>query len=80
MQNKQLSFLYHFELSLQAEKKAVKAPMKVIKFKIKGEYSNVGLHLIIKKIPAVTIVAACISAETGVGPSMASGNQVCNPI
>ena len=54
--------------------------MKVIKFKIKGEYSNVGLHLIIKKIPAVTIVAACISAETGVGPSMASGNQVCNPI
>ena len=25
------------------------------------------------------MVAACISAETGVGPSMASGNQVCNP-
>jgi hypothetical protein len=24
-------------------------------------------------------VAACISAETGVGPSIASGNQVCNP-
>jgi len=33
----------------------------------------------IKKTPAVTIVAACISAETGVGPSIASGNQVCNP-
>lgn len=27
-----------------------------------------------------TIVAACINAETGVGPSIASGNQVCNPI
>ena len=25
--------------------------------------------------PAVTIVAACISAETGVGPAIASGNQ-----
>ena len=24
------------------------------------------------------MVAACISAETGVGPSMASGNQICN--
>jgi hypothetical protein len=28
--------------------------------------------------PAVTIVAAWISAETGVGPSIASGNQVCS--
>ena len=27
--------------------------------------------------PAVTIVAAWISAETGVGPSIASGSQVC---
>jgi hypothetical protein len=26
--------------------------------------------------PAVTIVAAWISAETGVGPSIASGSQV----
>ncbi len=30
------------------------------------------------KTPAVTIVAAWISAETGVGPSMASGSQVCS--
>ena len=34
----------------------------------------------IKKTPAVTIVAAWIKAETGVGPSIASGNQVCKPI
>ena len=27
-------------------------------------------------IPAVTMVAACISADTGVGPAIASGNQV----
>ena len=25
-------------------------------------------------------MAAWIKAETGVGPSMASGNQICNPI
>ena len=30
--------------------------------------------------PAVTIVAAWIKADTGVGPSIASGNQVCKPI
>ncbi len=28
--------------------------------------------------PAVTIVAAWIRAETGVGPSIASGSQVCS--
>ena len=28
--------------------------------------------------PAVTIVAAWMRAETGVGPSIASGNQVCS--
>jgi hypothetical protein len=28
--------------------------------------------------PAVTMVAAWIKAETGVGPSIASGNQVCS--
>ena len=37
------------------------------------------VDLINKNTPAVTIVAAWISAETGVGPSIASGNQVCNP-
>jgi hypothetical protein len=35
--------------------------------------------LAIKKTPAVTIVAACIKADTGVGPSIASGSQVCKP-
>ena len=44
------------------------------------EYSKIGEHLIIKKTPAVTIVAAWIKAETGVGPSIASGSQVWSPI
>lgn len=32
----------------------------------------------IRYTPAVTMVAAWISAETGVGPAMASGSQVCS--
>ena len=42
-------------------------------------YSIIGLARINKYTPAVTIVAACISALTGVGPSIAMGNQTCNP-
>ena len=29
------------------------------------------------KMPATTMVAAWMSADTGVGPAMASGSQVC---
>ena len=42
-------------------------------------YSNITEHLIVKNTPAVTIVAAWIKADTGVGPSIASGSQVCKP-
>ena len=31
-----------------------------------------------RNTPAVTIVAAWMSAETGVGPSIASGSQTCS--
>ena len=58
----------------------VEEPTIVIISKVSGEYSNSIEHFIIKKTPAVTIVAACIKADTGVGPSIASGNQVCKPI
>src|SRR5678816_4927907 len=37
-----------------------------------------GNNLATKNTPATTIVAACINAETGVGPSIASGSQICN--
>ena len=36
---------------------------------------STGLTRTIRNTPAVTIVAAWISAETGVGPSIASGSQ-----
>ena len=32
-----------------------------------------------KIIPHTTKVAAWISADTGIGPSIASGNQMCRP-
>ena len=53
-------------------------PINVITDNANGEYSYIGEHLTTKNTPAVTIVAACIKAETGVGPSMASGSHVCN--
>ena len=45
-----------------------------------GHSSKRTEHLMIKKSPAVTNVAAWIKAETGVGPSIASGSHICNPI
>jgi len=63
-----------------AEKNAVTPPTIKIINKIYGENSNKGEQRITKNTPAVTNVAACISAETGVGPSIAAGNQVCKPI
>lgn len=46
----------------------------VLLYSIKGELR------ISKYTPAVTIVAAWIKADTGVGPSIAIGNHTCNPI
>ena len=62
-----------------AAKNAVHAPRIATIFKDTGLYSNTGELLVIKKTPAVTIVAAWINAETGVGPSIASGSQECKP-
>ena len=45
----------------------------VLIYSIKGELR------INRYTPAVTIVAACIKADTGVGPSMAIGSHMCKP-
>ena len=58
-----------------AAKIAVVAPTIAIKFIVKGAIINKGLKRATMYNPAVTIVAAWINAETGVGPSMASGSQ-----
>src|SRR5487761_898949 len=65
--------------AMVAVKKAVLAPTTVTMPRAKGAYSISGDIRAIMNTPAVTIVAAWISAETGVGPSIASGSQVCRP-
>ncbi len=61
-----------------AAKNAVVAPKNITTACAFGASSNSGDSRATMKTPAVTMVAAWISAETGVGPSMASGNQVCS--
>ena len=51
----------------------------IIDLEIWLDSSISGDRIMSKKTPAVTIVAACIRAETGVGPSIASGNHTCKP-
>jgi len=60
-----------------AATKAVAAPIATMKASACGAYSINGDIRETRNTPAVTMVAAWIKAETGVGPSIASGNQVC---
>lgn len=66
-------------IAIVAAKNAVIPPKIITKINATCANSNKGEQRIIKKTPAVTKVAAWIKAETGVGPSIASGSQVCNP-
>src|SRR6185312_11428426 len=59
-------------------KKAVVAPMTSTNDSAASEYSNSGDMRATMKIPAVTMVAAWISAEMGVGPSIESGSHTCS--
>ena len=62
--------------AIVAANKAVITPTQAI---MSGTQSaaavSTGLMRTMRNTPAVTIVAAWISAETGVGPSIASGSQ-----
>ncbi len=57
---------------------AVVAPMMVTNDKAVSDSSNNGLMRATMKMPAVTMVAAWISAEIGVGPSIESGSHTCS--
>src|ERR1700722_576240 len=59
-------------------KKAVVAPITKTNDSAPSEYSNSGDMRATMKMPAVTMVAAWISAEIGVGPSMESGSHTCS--
>ena len=60
--------------------RAVVAPMTSTTDSAVSEYSNSGDIRATMNTPAVTMVAAWISAEIGVGPSMESGSQTCSGI
>src|ERR1041385_4006108 len=61
-------------MAFQPPYNAVMPPTIAIISDVPGVRMNGTLK--IRKTPAATIVAACINADTGVGPSIASGSQV----
>jgi hypothetical protein len=70
-----MSFSTH---AMLAASSAVKAPTHAISVSTSGASRKSGNARVTRNTPAVTIVAAWISAETGVGPSIASGSQMCS--
>src|SRR5215475_3108944 len=56
----------------------VTVPTRATASRASGETARIGLARTSRYTPAVTMVAAWISAETGVGPSMASSSQDCS--
>src|ERR671932_261422 len=63
-----------------AAKISVANPMNAEMSAAVGASTNNGWARAIRYTPAVTMVAAWIRAETGVGPSIASGSQVWSGI
>src|SRR5450756_844810 len=61
-----------------AMKKAVMPPITSTNERAVSDSSNSGDMRATMKIPAVTMVAAWINAEIGVGPSIESGSQTCS--
>src|SRR4051794_1758758 len=62
--------------AIVAANKAVTAPTIAIMVGTHGEATaSTGFMRVIRYTPAVTIVAAWISADTGVGPAIASGSH-----
>ena len=65
-------------MPIKPMKKAVIAPITMMNDNATSDNSNNGDMRDTMKIPAVTMVAAWISAEIGVGPSIESGSHTCN--
>src|SRR5205085_3227427 len=64
--------------AISAMKNIVIAPMMITKDLAASESSKSGDMRATMKMPAVTIVAAWINAEIGVGPSIESGSHTCS--
>src|SRR5260370_6717069 len=65
----------HCLSAMVAAKSAVRTPTPATTALATGARANSTLQRATRYTPAVTIVAAWIKAETGVGPCMASGSQ-----
>src|SRR5215210_2305114 len=65
-------------MAMSAMKNVVIAPMTITTDRAVSESSKSGDMRATMKMPAVTMVAAWISAEIGVGPSIESGSQTCS--
>src|SRR5207244_4882954 len=61
--------------AIVAAKKAVAAPTTAMVVAAAGPWARMGFTRAMRKTPAVTMVAAWMRADTGVGPSMAAGSQ-----
>ena len=57
---------------------SVTVPTRTTASRASGESARIGLDRTSRYTPAVTMVAAWISADTGVGPSIASSSQDCS--
>ena len=66
----------HITMPIVAPTRAVSAPMPAMNARASGVKN--GYIRPTMNTPAATIVAAWISAETGVGPAIASGSQTCS--
>src|SRR5665213_3619088 len=67
-----------FTMPSSPMKNAVVEPMMSTVDSAVSDNSNRGDMRATMKMPAVTMVAAWIRAEIGVGPSMESGSQMCS--
>src|SRR5881394_3776222 len=67
--------------AMVAARSAVSTPTHAMRVSTHGDaWLSSGLMRTIRYTPAVTMVAAWIRADTGVGPSMASGSQMYSGI
>ena len=66
------------DIPKHSQKNAVVAPMINTILNAVSDISKIGDIRATIKIPAVTIVAAWIKADIGVGPSIESGSHTCN--
>src|SRR5581483_10788174 len=73
-----MRLMSHCATPRSAPASAVKAPIVPASVCASCEALQSGAQRATRYTPAVTIVAAWISAETGVGPSIASGSHVCS--